>query len=231
MHRILRYLGQAADHLLQPPNVHTNVVCELWVEACPQDVSLPDGNNVVQIAPLHVRRRIRGPALGSRGASWENGQYLHVGLGWVTGGHLYTWSHLIALHLRLGGHQQLLDNRRPDEDAWERRRGEGDGGGPFGYRLCRQERQLDVRHKALDLAAEVVAVDANVQAANEFLAALLGGVGLLGKQDEAGTGAPGWFLRTPFPSENLVPSWRDAVGKTKSTGGKSGGGGGKRKSF
>lgn len=85
-----------------------------------------------------------------------------------------------------GGGQNLLDDGSADEDAVK-----GLGGG------VGQEGQVERRDEALNLAAKVVAVDADVEAANELLAALFGGVGLFGEEDEAGTGAPGWFLQDP----------------------------------
>lgn len=45
--------------------------------------------------------------------------------------------------------------------------------------------------KGLDLPPKVVTVDAHVQPADVFLAALLGAVGRLGEQDQPGAGVPG----------------------------------------
>ena len=51
--------------------------------------------------------------------------------------------------------------------------------------------------EALDLTAEVVAVHADAETADEFLAALFGCVGLVGEEDEAGAGAPGRLSENP----------------------------------
>lgn len=75
--------------------------------------------------------------------------------------------------------QNLGDDGGPDEDG-----GKGVG----------QERQVHGVLEAVDLATKVVSVDADVQTADELLAALLGGVDLLGQKDESGTGAPGGLL-------------------------------------
>ena len=48
------------------------------------------------------------------------------------------------------------------------------------------------------MATEVVAVDADGDAAYECLAALLGGVCFFGEEDEACAGAPCWFLLDSF---------------------------------
>jgi len=78
--------------------------------------------------------------------------------------------------------QDLLDDRRADEDAAEGRRRRAGG-------VC-EKRQVQIGRKALDLAAEVVAVDAHVQPADQLLPAFLGAVGALRQQDQAGAGAP-----------------------------------------
>lgn len=78
------------------------------------------------------------------------------------------------------GVEDLFDNRCANKDALER--------------IAFQKWQIDGSNEALDLAAKVVAVDANVEATNEFLAALFGGVCLFGEDDEAGAGAPDGFL-------------------------------------
>lgn len=85
--------------------------------------------------------------------------------------------------------QQLLDDGRADEDRSEGVVGVGGGGG--------EEGQGEQGLEGLGLASEVVAVHAHVEAADQFLAALLGAVGGLGEEDEAGAGAPGWFALDP----------------------------------
>jgi hypothetical protein len=83
-----------------------------------------------------------------------------------------------------GRRQQRLDDGGADKDAVK-----GMGGSGVG-----QEGQVEGRDEALNLAAEMVAVDADVEAADERLAALFGGVGLFGEEDEASASAPSRFL-------------------------------------
>lgn len=80
--------------------------------------------------------------------------------------------------------ENLLHHGRADEDARE--------GGRVG--LGGEKGQVERRLEALNLAAKVVAVDADVEAADELLAALFGGVGLVGEEDEAGAGSPDGLL-------------------------------------
>jgi len=79
--------------------------------------------------------------------------------------------------------QDLLDDGRADEDGAEDRRRR--------LRWLREKRQIQIGREALDLSAEVVAVDAHVQPADQLLAARLRAVGALRQQDQARAGAPG----------------------------------------
>lgn len=78
------------------------------------------------------------------------------------------------------GVEDLFDDGGADKDALER--------------SVLEEGQVDRGDEALNLAAKVVAVDADVEAADELLAALFGGVCLFGEEDEAGAGAPDGLL-------------------------------------
>lgn len=135
------------------------------MEACAQDIALAHGDDVARIV-LDV-------GLG----------HDRLGLGLVDAvGEGRDDGDARGLLRRVGG-QDLFDDGGADKDAVK---GLGLGVG--------QEGQVEGRDEALNLAAKVVAVDADVEAANELLAALFGGVGLLGEEDEAGAGAPGRFL-------------------------------------
>lgn len=79
------------------------------------------------------------------------------------------------------GSENLFDDGSADEDAGE-------------LRVGAEERKVEGHLEAFDLAAKVVSVDADAEAADEFLAALFGGVGFVGEQDEAGAGAPDGLL-------------------------------------
>ncbi|EFX01806.1 vacuolar carboxypeptidase [Grosmannia clavigera kw1407] len=57
-----------------------------------------------------------------------------------------------------------------------------------------QKGQFDVSLEAVDLAAKMVAVDTDVEAANMLLAAFFGCVDPFGQEDETSTGAPGGFF-------------------------------------
>ncbi|KAH6608494.1 hypothetical protein Trco_001840 [Trichoderma cornu-damae] len=85
--------------------------------------------------------------------------------------HLVDSARELGQNLHLGPvtpGEDLLHDRGADKDAREGRR--------IGF--AGKEGELKGRLEALDLAAKVVAVDAHAEAADEFLAALFGGVGL-----------------------------------------------------
>ena len=153
--------------LLQEPGVHSRVRRQLGVEARAQHVALAHRDNVARIV-LDVGLGDDRLRLGLVDA---------VGEGRDDGD-------ARGLLSRRG--EDLFDDGGADEDAIK---GLGLGVG--------QEGQVEGRDEALDLAAKVVAVDADVEAADELLAALFGGVGLFGEEDEAGAGAPGGLLEDP----------------------------------
>lgn len=55
------------DDLLQPPHVYPDVIRELGVETRAHDVALPDGDDVVHFAPLHLGRGLERAALDPLG--------------------------------------------------------------------------------------------------------------------------------------------------------------------
>jgi len=65
-----------------------------------------------------------------------------------------------------------------------------------------EEREVERGLEALDLSAEVVPVDAHVQAADQVLPAFFYAVGGFGEEDEAGAGAPCWLAVYP-----VIRSW------------------------
>lgn len=87
-----------------------------------------------------------------------------------------------------GRAQHLLDDGGANKDA-----GKGRGAGA-------EKGEVQVGDEALNLAAKVVAVDADSEPADELLAALFGGVGLVRKEDEAGAGAPDGLGEDPGPA-------------------------------
>lgn len=84
--------------------------------------------------------------------------------------------------------EDLFDNRGADEDTGELRVGAKEG-------------EVEGHLEAFDLAAKVVSVDADAEAADEFLAALLGGVCFVGQQDETGACTPDGLLLDPVGKE------------------------------
>lgn len=89
-----------------------------------------------------------------------------------------------------GAAEDFFHDRRSDEDSRE-------GSGGFA-----EEGQGEAGFEALDLAAEVVAVHADAEPADEFLAALFGGIGFVREEDQAGASSPDWFLLDSAPNIN-----------------------------
>lgn len=183
-------LRQSLHHLFQPPDMYANVICELWVETCAHNVALPDSNNVVEITPMNLCRGIHGSSFHPRRAVGEYAQDFHLGLCRILASHLYTG--LDGMDWRIP-HQQLLNNRRPDEHTRKRGRGVR-----FGQQFrLRQKGQLNVGYKALNLSTKMISMHADVQPSNKLLAALLCGIRFLGKENEPRASAPGWLSRSP----------------------------------
>ncbi len=63
--------------------------------------------------------------------------------------------------------------------------------------------KIQIRHKAFDLSTKVVTVDTNIESTNQILSTLLGPICRLGKQNQAGTSAPGWLPVQPEPLLNM----------------------------
>lgn len=189
------------EDLLQPPDMYSDIIRELRVETGAHDIALSHSHNIVEFSSLHLGRSFQRAAFYLLGPIRQDTENLNLGLLVIvvvlvslTNSHHHTggYRRFILFRLRLRD-KQLLHDGRPDEDAGKGGRGVR---GREDVRL-RQKGQRHVRHKTLDLAPKVVPVHPDGQPADEFLTALLGGVGLLCEEDESRAGTPGWFVRVP----------------------------------
>ena len=143
------------------------------METHPQNVALPHGDDVARIV---LELRLRDALLHLVDPPGELSQDFD------------------ARARRCRCLQHLLHDGGADEHAVKGCRVAAVGG----CQGLAEEGELEIGLERLDLPAKVVPVDAHGQAADEFLAALFGGVCLLGEEDETSAGAPGRLLLDPF---------------------------------
>lgn len=162
--------------------MYPGIASQLRVEGSTKDVALSDSNNVTLPANvrLDVARRVQ-PARARR----QSGQDFHLVshclgrlrvLGRSGGRHnSVVLPRLFDLHPWIVG-KNSLNHGRADEDGVE-------WSTPVFLAQSLEKREVKVRLEALDLPAEMISVDAHVQAANELLAALLGAICGFRKKD------------------------------------------------
>lgn len=175
------------NHLLKPPSMDPRITRQLRMKARPKYIALSNRHNIAGLLIqllldiLSYRRR----------PTWQRRHHLHIS---QSSPRIRSPrrrnDRLVALQLRVlragdAGQDTLYDGRTDENGAERLVLGRHNIAGGVG-----QEGQVEIGVEALDLAPEMVPIDSDVEAANEFLAALLGAIRRLGEQNQSCAGPP-----------------------------------------